>query len=66
MIQSTKIKAIANEHIKDGANDKRQIPEGLFKPHMTALISGKTGSGKSHVESLLRRGGISKGHSDYA
>ena len=47
MIQSTRIKAITNEHIKDGADDKRRIPDGLFKPHMTALISGKTGSGKS-------------------
>jgi len=47
MIQSTKIKTIANEHIQDGADDKRQIPQGLFKPHMTAMISGKTGSGKS-------------------
>jgi hypothetical protein len=47
MIHSTKIKTIANEHIQDGADDKRQIPQGLFKPHMTAMISGKTGSGKS-------------------
>jgi hypothetical protein len=47
MIQSTKIKAIANDHIKDGADDKRTIPPGLFKPHMTTMISGKTGSGKS-------------------
>jgi hypothetical protein len=47
MIQSTKIKTISNEHIQDGADDKRQIPQGLFKPHMTAMISGKTGSGKS-------------------
>lgn len=47
MIQSTKIKSISNAHIKDSANDKRKIPDGLFKPHMTTLISGKTGSGKS-------------------
>jgi predicted ATP-dependent serine protease len=24
-----------------------RIPQGLFKPHMTWMISGKTGSGKS-------------------
>ena len=47
MIQSTKIKAIANTSIKDKAGDTRAIPPGLFKPHMTAMISGKTGSGKS-------------------
>jgi len=47
MIQSTKIKSISNAHIKDGADDKRSIPPGLFKPHMTTMISGKTGSGKS-------------------
>ena len=47
MIQSTKIKALLNEQIKDKADDKRTIPPGLFKPHMTTLISGKTGSGKS-------------------
>ena len=45
MIHSTKIKAIANTAIKDKAGDKRAIPPGLFKPHMTAMISGKTGSG---------------------
>ena len=44
MIQSTKID---NAQIKDGDDDKRTIPTGLFKPHMTTLISGKTGSGKS-------------------
>ena len=47
MIHSTKIKAIANTAIKDKAGDTRTIPPGLFKPHMTAMISGKTGSGKS-------------------
>jgi len=47
MIHSTRIKAIDNSAIKDGADDKRKIPDGLFKPHMTTLISGKTGSGKS-------------------
>eukprot|EP01048_Picozoa_sp_COSAG05_P015356 COSAG05_NODE_1844_length_3977_cov_2.730015_2_plen_279_part_00 len=47
MIQSTKIQALTNEQIKDRADDKRVIPPGLFKPHMTTLISGKTGSGKS-------------------
>ena len=47
MIHSTKIKAIDNSAIKDGTDDRRTIPQGLFKPHMTTLISGKTGSGKS-------------------
>jgi type II secretory ATPase GspE/PulE/Tfp pilus assembly ATPase PilB-like protein len=47
MIQSQKIKTITNETIKDGSDDKRKIPPGLFKPHMTWMISGKTGSGKS-------------------
>ena len=46
-LASTKIKSIANETIKDGSEDKRSIPDGLFKPHMTWMISGKTGSGKS-------------------
>jgi hypothetical protein len=46
-ITSTKIKSISNAPIKDGSDDKRRIPEGLFKPHLTAMISGKTGSGKS-------------------
>jgi DNA polymerase III delta prime subunit len=46
-VASTKIKSIANETIKDGSDDKRSIPDGLFKPHMTWMISGKTGSGKS-------------------
>lgn len=47
MIHSTKIKAIENNAIKDKVGDTRKIPPGLFKPHMTAMISGKTGSGKS-------------------
>ena len=47
MIQSQKIKTISNQTIKDGSDDKRKIPPGLFKPHMTWMISGKTGSGKS-------------------
>ena len=47
MIQSQKIKTITNATIKDGSDDKRKIPRGLFKPHMTWMISGKTGSGKS-------------------
>ena len=47
MIQSTKIPSIDNSVIKEGDSDKRTIPKGLFKPHMTTLISGKTGSGKS-------------------
>ena len=46
-VASTKIKSIANETIKDGSDDKRSIPDGSFKPHMTWMISGKTGSGKS-------------------
>eukprot|EP01048_Picozoa_sp_COSAG05_P013345 COSAG05_NODE_1413_length_4954_cov_15.272091_2_plen_63_part_00 len=52
MIHATRIKAIDNSAIKDGAGDARKIPQGLFKPHMTTLISGKTGSGKS--TSLIR------------
>ena len=47
MIKTQKIQSIGNETIKDGSDDKRTIPPGLFKPHMTWLISGKTGSGKS-------------------
>jgi energy-coupling factor transporter ATP-binding protein EcfA2 len=47
MIHSTKIKAIQNLQIKEGGKDNRTIPEGLFKPHMTFMLSGKTGSGKS-------------------
>ena len=47
MIKTQKIQSIGNETIKDGSDDKRTIPQGLFKPHMTWLISGKTGSGKS-------------------
>ena len=47
MIKTQKIRTITNETIKDGSDDKRTIPPGLFKPHMTWLISGKTGSGKS-------------------
>ena len=46
-VQATKIKSIPYDSIKDGSDDKRKIPEGLFKPHMTFMISGKTGSGKS-------------------
>ena len=46
-IESQKIRTITNETIKDGSDDKRKIPPGLFKPHMTWMISGKTGSGKS-------------------
>jgi hypothetical protein len=33
--------------IQEGGKDKREIPTGLFKPHMTFMLSGKTGSGKS-------------------
>ena len=46
-IQATKINSIPYESIKDGSDDKRKIPPGMFKPHMTFMISGKTGSGKS-------------------
>jgi hypothetical protein len=46
-VASTKIKSISCDSIKDGSDDKRSIPDGLFKPHMTWMISGKTGSGKS-------------------
>ena len=46
-IQATKIKTIPYKSIKDGSDDKRKIPPGMFKPHMTFMISGKTGSGKS-------------------
>ena len=47
MINSTKIKTISNAPIKDPSDDTRKIPQGLFKPHLTTMISGKTGSGKS-------------------
>ena len=46
-IQSHKIQTITNATIKDGNDDKRKLPPGLFNPHMTWMISGKTGSGKS-------------------
>ena len=46
-IQATKIKSIPYKSIKDGSDDKRKIPPGMLKPHMTFMISGKTGSGKS-------------------
>jgi hypothetical protein len=46
-IHSTKIKTISNAPIKDLSDDTRKIPQGLFKPHLTTMISGKTGSGKS-------------------
>ena len=45
MINSTKIKTISNAPIKDPSDDTRKIPQGLFKPHLTTMISGKTGSG---------------------
>ena len=47
MIHSTKIQSIDNSIIKDGDSDRRTISKGLFKPHMTTMVSGKTGSGKS-------------------
>ena len=47
MIRTKRINTIKNDPIKEGCQDCRKIPEGLFKPHMTFMISGKTGSGKS-------------------
>ena len=47
MIKSTKIKTIKNTPIHEKCRDCRKIPQGLFKPHMTFMVSGKTGSGKS-------------------
>ena len=47
MINSHRIKTIKNTPIKEGCKDCRKIPQGLFKPHMTFMVSGKTGSGKS-------------------
>eukprot|EP01043_Picozoa_sp_COSAG02_P102004 COSAG02_NODE_38029_length_434_cov_0.931343_1_plen_43_part_10 len=39
-IQSQRINTIANATIKDGNDDKRKLPPGLFKPHMTWMLSG--------------------------
>ena len=47
MIQANRIKAIPYGAIKEPGEDKRVIPPGMFNPHMTWMISGKTGSGKS-------------------
>lgn len=47
MIKSTKIKTIQNSRINESGKDQRTVPQGLFKPHMTCMLSGKTGSGKS-------------------
>ena len=47
MIKSTRIKTIKNTPIHEKCTDCRKIPQGLFKPHMTFMVSGKTGSGKS-------------------
>ena len=47
MIQANKIQTIPYGAIKEPGDDKRAIPPGMFKPHMTWMISGKTGSGKS-------------------
>ena len=47
MIESMKIDTIPNLPLKEPGGDKRKIPKGLFEPHMTWMISGKTGSGKS-------------------
>ena len=49
MIRTKRINTIKNDPIKEGCQDCRKIPEGLFKPHMTFMISGKTGSGESTV-----------------
>ena len=47
MINATRIQTIKNGMIQEGGKDKREIPTGLFKPHMTFMLSGKMGSGKS-------------------
>ena len=47
MIKSSKINAIPYGAIREPGDDKRRIPQGMFKPHMTWMVSGKTGSGKS-------------------
>lgn len=47
MITQERIQSISNAPIRDKAQDRRKIPPGLFKPHITTMISGKTGSGKS-------------------
>lgn len=47
MIQANKIKAIRYGALKEPGDRKRNIPTGMFDPHMTWMISGKTGSGKS-------------------
>ena len=47
MIQANKIKAIRYGALKEPGDRKRKIPTGMFDPHMTWMISGKTGSGKS-------------------
>ena len=47
MIKSSKIDAIPYGAIREPGDDKRRIPQGMFKPHMTWMVSGKTGSGKS-------------------
>ena len=47
MIQTSKIRAIPYGAIKEPGDQTRKIPPGMFNPHMTWMISGKTGSGKS-------------------
>ena len=48
MIRTKRINTIKNDPIKKGCQDCRKIPEGLFTPHMTFMISGeKNGSGES-------------------
>jgi hypothetical protein len=46
-IETSKIKTIPYGAIKEPGDQKRKIPPGMFDPHMTWMISGKTGSGKS-------------------
>jgi hypothetical protein len=47
VINSETIRSIQNHEIKEAGQEQRAIPPGLFKPHITFLLSGKTGSGKS-------------------
>jgi hypothetical protein len=49
MIQSSRIKAIPYGAIKEPGEDKRVISPGVFKPHMTWMILGKTGSGMLEI-----------------